>query len=107
MTYEEFIKPFIEITKDEWDEVAQMFYNYEITEDMVINLGPDSTKEDLIAEIIYSTVDPNCEYIDDINIDSDNVIRIYEISKELEDLELFRDNVKLLLASTPYSPEFV
>ena len=105
MSYDEYVNGFLGISREEWDEVAEMFKNYEITEEIVENMAIDSNKYDLISQIIYQIVDPDYEYIDVIDFDGDT-IKIYELC-DVEDLDWFRDQTRDALRNAPFTFEFI
>lgn len=105
MCYDDYVNHFLGVSKEEWDEVVKMFKNYEIPIEILDDMSIDSDKHDLISQIIYQIVDPNYEYIDDIDFDEDT-IKIYEMC-DVEDLEWFRDQTRDVLRNTPFTVEFI
>ena len=92
MTYSKYAEKFLGITENEFDEVLEMFdyIDLKIYDSMCI----DSTKEDLIKAIIYDSIDPQGDYIDDIDIvdgtfyihERLDVENVNELREELEEL---------------------
>ena len=102
MTYSEYAEIFLGLTERDFTEIMLMF---PYLEDGVIyaieeegNLHIDSTRDDLIANIIYMSVDPQGDYIDDIEVEN-NQVTIWELL-DIEDLEEQRRKVIDLLSNS-------
>lgn len=102
MTYSEYAENFLDLTQKDFDEVKAMFPNFDnellkriLSENL---LFIDSNKWDLIYGIILIGIDPYRYYIDDIEIDG-NQVTVYE-RLDVEEIGKWRQKVVDLLSNS-------
>lgn len=102
MTYSEYAENFLDLTQKDFDEVKAMFPDFDdellkriLSENL---LFIDSNKWDLIYGIILIGIDPYRYYIDDIEIDG-NQVTVYE-RLDVEEIGKWRQKVVDLLSNS-------
>lgn len=102
MTYSEYAENFLDLTQKDFDEVKAMFPDFDnellkriLSENL---LFIDSNKWDLIYGIILIGIDPYRDYIDDIEIDG-NQVTVYE-RLDVEEIGKWRQKVVDLLSNS-------
>lgn len=109
MTYSEYAEQFLGITKEEFDEVIIMFPNLnknlfkEMFDKQLFYI--DSNKEDLIINIIYTAVDPEGDYIDDLEICNKKILKVHE-RLDVENIGKWRLKLSDLLSNSNFIIEF-
>ena len=102
MTYSEYAENFLDLTQKDFDEVKAMFPDFDnellkriLSENL---LFIDSNKWDLIYSIILIGTDPYRYYIDDIEING-NQVTVYE-RLDVEEIGKWRQKVVDLLSNS-------
>ena len=102
MTYSDYAENFLDLTQKDFDEVKAMFQDFDnelfkriLSENL---LFIDSNKWDLIYGIILIGIDPYRDYIDDIEIDG-NQVTVYE-RLDVEEIGKWRQKVVDLLSNS-------
>lgn len=102
MTYSEYAENFLGLTQKDFDEVKAMFpdFDNELLKEILSEnlLFIDSNKWDLIYGIILIGIDPCRDYIDDIEIDG-NQVTVYE-RLDVEEIGKWRQKVVDLLSNS-------
>lgn len=102
MTYSEYAENFLDLTQKDFDEVKAMFpnFNNELLKAILSEnlLFIDSNKWDLIYSIILIGTDPYRYYIDDIEING-NQVTVYE-RLDVEEIGKWRQKVVDLLSNS-------
>lgn len=106
MTYADYAELMLGISEEEFTDVREMFPQESLNASFFLHCNVDSTKEDLIREIIISSVDPASKYIDDIEI-TGTTIKVWEhLDLDEPDLEQWRNKVQECIQYSGLKVEF-
>lgn len=100
MTYNNYAQMFLGISEEDFNFILNVFKDADLDIEDFNKLGitAESDKNDVIIEIIYKLIDNNYNYLDDLEIDGNN-LHVWEVC-DVENLEEWRNKLENLLKNS-------